>query len=436
MTSLWTAAAESAKQTPFSSCYQAVIRADRYEHGACPACGFRPAQTDGGGDDAYCAPCSEEKRLGGDLPRLRAVGWSRKPLGDPARSLELWDGLRLHWHIVGMNPAPLEEGFVIGDVFDAQMPLALRHTAHYVPVLGEEEPGKAAYARHLSTEARETEPGETKTFEHIALDALEAVNGSLYGEDLLAVIKADVDRLGAVFAQGVQRASLGLMAGLSRMMDFFFSARLPHLLKSDPRFRSTYVVYAGGDDLLLIGPWRQSMELLVEVRKAFARYVGNPQITISAALELSHPDEPLNRSVRGAEERLERAKEAGRNRVCAIDETPLEWDEFEQQLRNSEKLVEHMRTGDLSQGFVYRMLAFDRDRMRCLKGEADAHAASWRARWGYQLRRNLKVKDLAGSPLVRFLNSMFGLTATLGRGVTPPPARTAFTAALYRNRKF
>ncbi len=436
MTSLWAAAAESAKQTPFSSCYEAVMRQDRYEHGACPACGFRPARAADAGEEAYCGPCAEERRLGGDLPRLRAIGWSRKPAGDPARNLELWDGLRLHWHIAGMNLAQLEEGFVIGGVFDAQMPLALRHTAHYVPVLGEEEPGKAAYAKHLSADARQTAPGETKTFEHIALDALEGVNGDLYGEDLLAVIKADVDRLGAVFAQGVERPSLGLMSGLSRMMDFFFSARLPHLLKSDPRFRSTYVVYAGGDDLLLIGPWRQSLELLAELRKAFAQYVGNPQITLSAALELSHPDEPLNRSARVAEERLEAAKEAGRNRVCAIDAEPLEWEQFGRQLENSESLVEQMRAGTLSQGFVYRMLAFDRDRMQCLRGEADAHAASWRARWGYQLRRNLKVKDLAGSPLVQFLNSLFGLSATFGRGAAPPSARTAITAALYRNRKF
>lgn len=436
MASLWSAAAEEAKQRPFSTCYEAVLRQDRYEHGPCPACGFRPARAEGGVEEAYCGPCAEERRLGGDLPRLRAIGWSRGPVGDPAKNLRLWDGLHLHWHIAGMNLAALEEGFVVGDAFDPELPLALRPTAHYVPVLGEEEAEKTAYARHLSPDARLTGPGETKTFEHIALDALENVDGRLCGEDLLGVIKADVDRLGAIFSQGVERPSLGLTAGLSRMLDYFFSARLPHLLESDPRFRSTYVVYAGGDDLLLIGPWRQSLELLAELQAAFARYVGNPQITLSASLELCHPGEPLNRSVRGAEERLERAKNAGRNRVCAIDDEPMLWEQFRRQLTNSEQLVGHLRSGELSQGFVYRMLAFDRDRMACQRGAADSNAASWRARWGYQLRRNLKGKDLAASPLVQFLNSLFGLTAQLARGVSPPSARTAITAALYRNRSF
>lgn len=436
MTGLWSAAAETAKQTPFSSCYEAVLRQDRYEHGACPACGFRPARAEGGGEQAYCGPCAEERRLGGDLPRLRAIGWSRQQPGAGERILALWDGLYLHWHIAGMNVSALEEGFAVGDAFDSQLPLDLRYTAHYVPVLEAEEAGKTAYEKHLSAEARETRPGETKTFEHIALDALENIGGRLYGEDLLGVIKADVDRLGAIFAQGIQNPSLGLVAGLSRMMDFFFTARLPHLLESDPRFRSTYVVYAGGDDLLLIGPWRQSLELLGELQAAFSRYTCNPQITISAAMELVQPDEPLNRSVRAAEERLERAKHAGRNRVCAIDDEPLAWHEFRSQLQSADDLLAHMRAGELTQGFVYRMLAFDRDRMACQKGMADAHAASWRARWGYQLRRNLNIRDLASSPLVQFLNSLFGLSAQLARGATPPSARTAITAALYRNRTF
>lgn len=435
MSALWADAAEQARQRPFSTCYEPVLRHDRYEHGVCPACGIRPARQ-GEGEDAYCEPCSEERRLGGDLPHLRAIGWSRQRVGDPARNIALWNGIHIHWHIAGMNPGLLEDGFLAGDEFDASLPLAVRYRSHHVPLLGEEEAVKPAYRGHLSEDARQTRPGETKTFEHLALDALEDEEGKLYGEDLLGIVKADVDRLGAIFSQGIRNPSLGLVAGLSRSLDFFFSARLPHLLRSDPRFRSTYVVYVGGDDLLLIGPWRQSLELLGELQQAFARYVGTPQITLSAALELAHPDEPLNRTVRGAEERLERAKAAGRNRVCAIDEDPMDWDSFRLQLRHADRLLDAMRRGGLSQGFVYRMLAFDRDRMACQKGMADAHAASWRARWGYQLRRSLKVRSLADSELAQFLNSLFGLNAAFAESVRAPSARTAITAATFRNRTF
>jgi hypothetical protein len=122
--------------------------------------------------------------------------------------------------------------------------------------------------------------------------------------------------------------------------------------------------------------------------------------------------------------------------ICAVDENPLAWAEFRRQLNCAEKLLDWMRQGALSQGFVYRMLAFDRDRISCQRGRADAHAASWRARWGYQLRRNLKIENLAASPLVQFLNSLFGLNAQFGKAAQPPSARTAISVAVYRNRSF
>lgn len=434
MTALWSEAAEEAKQRPLSTCYEAVLRQDRFEHGACRACGVRPARGEAE-ELAYCAPCSEERALGGDLPRLRVVAWSRAQAGEARRNLRLWNGLWLHWHYGGVRLQEIEDGFLAGGMPDAQLPLPVRFLPHYVPVLEAGEGTKAAYQRHLSAEARESQAGDGKTFEHIALDALEEIDGQLCGEDLLAVIKADVDRLGGVFSQGLQKPSLGLVAGLSRMMDFFFSARLPYLLRSEERHQSTYVVYAGGDDLLLVGPWRQSTELLRDLQAEFTRFVGNPQITLSAALELVHPDEPLNRSVRHAEEKLEKAKAGGRNRVCAILAEPLKWDDYAKQLERAEALVRWMRAKELSAGFVYRMLEFDCDRMLCETGEADAHAASWRARWGYQLRRNLG--DLKNKEkLVNLLNALMGLDMEFRRGAEAPSARTAVTIALYRNRNY
>jgi CRISPR-associated protein Csm1 len=358
-------------------------------------------------------------------------------VGNSLANLKLWKkDLFLNWHTDTVPFEDFEEGFVTPSASDLGLPLALRYTAHYVPRLSAAEQEKLAYQRALSQEGRQTEPGDIKTFEHIALDALEAEQDTLYGEDLLGIIKADVDRLGAIFSMGVQQPCLGLIAGLSRMMDFFFTARLPQILQEVPEFHSTYVVYAGGDDLLLIGPWRQSLKLLHELRQEFQRYVGTPQITISAAMELAHPDEPLNRSVRGAEERLERAKNQGKNRVCAISAEAFAWDEFETQLKHSEDLVEYIRSGCLSRSFVYKMLAFDRDRMACMDGKVDSHAASWRARWGYHVKRNLDTKTPENLELLGFLNSLFGLNQEFVQAIKTPSARTAITVALYRNRKF
>lgn len=439
MQALWTAAADEAKHSAFSTAYRAVMREDSYPHGPCRACGVRPASRDADAEEpeeSYCGPCMEERRLGGDLPKMTSLTWSREPVGSPARAISLWNGLWLNWHL-GHNvdsDRVLEACRLWREESDKDAwPAAVRFVPNYVPRLEPGEKSKPAY-RILTTEAREAETGDIKLFEHIAADALEEVDGKLYGEDLLGVVKADVDRLGAIFAQGVRNPCLGLLAGLSRMLDFFFSAELPEMLRTDARFHSTYVVYAGGDDLLLIGPWRQSLALVTEIRKRFREWVGeNPQISLSAAVELVHPDQPLNRSVDQAEERLHRAKDAGRNRICAIDPKPLEWDVFAKQLLKGEELLGHMRAGKLSLGFVYRMLSFDHDRLVCDSNRVDDHAASWRARWGYQLKRNLKNEVL--KELAPLLNGLLGLDEHFAK-TGAPSARTALTVALYRNRTF
>jgi len=440
MQSLWTAAAEEAKHRAFSIAYQPVLRWDSYPYGPCSACGVRPAKAERDPQDpesSYCGPCTEERQLGGDLPKVTALTWARQPLGDSSRAIELWSGIWLSWHLGNLPRLNTAMGAcsLWRDGLPSEAALAgVRFTANYVPRMTVAERDKRAY-RRLSEEARQVPAGDLKLFEHLAADALEEVGDKLYGEDLLGVVKADVDRLGAIFAQGIESPSLGLIAGLSRMMDFFFTAELPEMLRAEERFHSTYVVYGGGDDLLLIGPWRQSLDLLIEIREQFKQWVGaNPHISLSAALELVHPSEPLNRSVRHAEERLERAKDKGRNRVCAIDNSPLEWEVFRKQLEAAGELLHHMRDKKLSSGFVYRMLAFDRDRLACESDAADYHSASWRARWGYQLKRNLKRE--AWKEIAPLLNRLLGLDEDLGKLKGTPSARTALTVALYRNREF
>jgi CRISPR-associated protein Csm1 len=100
--------------------------------------------------------------------------------------------------------------------------------------------------------------GVPKTFGHIANKAL---NPIAYGEgfcgiEALGALKADVDDLGLLMACGLEeeRFTLARLATLSRQMNWFFAVYLPHLLRTDARFQDVYTVFAGGDDLFLIGP--------------------------------------------------------------------------------------------------------------------------------------------------------------------------------------
>jgi CRISPR-associated protein Csm1 len=328
-------------------------------------------------------------------------------------------------------------------------PWPLRFVAAYVPRLNDGEIRHPLYAR-LSDEAQEVAAGELKTFEHLAQDALELDrDGSPLGKPFLAVLKADVDRLGFLFGFGLRdphdpkkdRATLSRYASLSRMLDLFFTGYLQERLRRD--HPHTYTVYAGGDDLLLIGPWRQTIALATDLREQFRRYVGgNPNITLSAGLALCKANQPLNRTVWEAEERLEQAKDAGRDRVGLLDEQPVRWEDWPALLRQAETLNEWLRAGWLNTAQVYKVLHFAEERRRAEQpdeqGNLSLAHADWRARWAYHLARNIRdsrgIPDPEKKTVMTLLNRLLGLDADIRKQAEWVSPRIPASIALYRNR--
>lgn len=430
-------AAARAKLEPALRAYRAVHRFEFPLGDVCSACGIRPAKLERDGV-LYCEPCDQERRLGGDLPHTHVFRFTEDGRG----SLPLFGGLRLDWGAFEQaHLGSWRSAFRLWD--DRAGPphppvLPVRFLANYVPVWdGTLSP---AYERLVSAQTLEEEAdqGGPKLFEMIAADAVEELSSlageetELAGEALLAVLKADVDRLGELFGRGLRQPSLARFATLSRMLDFFFSAQLMRLVRES--FPSTYTVYAGGDDLLLIGPWRQTLQLALRLRNEFARWTGeNPSVTLSAGVEFSKAHHPLTRTARAAEERLEAAKHAGRNRISAIDPAPAPWDLFERALEESGELNELVRDQVLSTAFTYKLLMLDAMRRRAENpARMDLDAAAWRARWRYLRARHLEGREDLGAEKRKEITAL--LEGLLGLDGSPPRARTAVTIALYRNR--
>ncbi len=463
------AAIDASKMHAFDGTLRTVHTQADYSETTCVTCSVRPGKhpVEGETDSYRCDVCDAEYRLGGALVKTRYLSWEHKPDRDPDNSVNFFSGLQLRWYEHAPSPERWAKASSMVRVFHgsetAKGPFALRFLATYVPVLSETERSSPRYEEFVENPA-ETEPGDLKTFGHLAADALEpGENGSDAGQLFLAVLKADVDRLGLIFSFGLRRrfpeagkqeeqqvldVSLSRSAALSRMMDLFFTGYLYDFLQRE--FPSTYTVYAGGDDLLLIGPWRQTLELAAKLREKFSRWTGNnPNITLSAGVELMKANHPVTRTVRAADQRLEEAKDNGRNKVSAIDTMPMSWADFATQFEHAETLHGYLRSGALSHVFVYKILEFDRERRRAEpekpapghRQQLDLAAASWRARWGYHLARNVRDNKNLGNQeqrpeVMKFLNGLLGLDADLHRvaeAVASP--RMAVSIALYRNRK-
>lgn len=126
----------------------------------------------------------------------------------------------------------------------------------------------------------------------------------------LGVLRADVDWLGATFMAGIPAPyrTLSRSAALSRSLSMFFSKiisdvcrkRLPkgqkpfYLFHEKPGDRMVHIVYAGGDDLFLVGAWDDLLEMAVDLRETFRRYT-NGKLSFSGGLGLFSPSYPVIR---------------------------------------------------------------------------------------------------------------------------------------------
>lgn len=416
--------------------------------GACPACGVRPCRPKLVSHGvARCYACHHEHAIGQLLPSLEQClliegkGEGDGERGEGTRDLVLFDRMRLR--IVREGGCPFAPGGNIlsawkprGAEREIAWPIADRWLANHVPTFKSDPAQDPRYAG-LVFEAGETfEPGDLATMAHLAADAREVEGDRVVGRAMLGVLKADVDDLGAIFAFGLKEdRSIGRLVALSRTLDAFFTARLPHLLQRE--FSETYTVYAGGDDLLLIGPWRQTIRLAAALRAGFGDYAGgNPSLRLSAGLELVDGREPLNRSADRAEARLERAKgrtvggKLVKDGIALFGET-MGWDGLPWLLEAQDELCRRLREGGISTAFAYQLLRFAAMKAAAEDQERpDTRAAIWRARYGYALARRWPNRD----EFARETPFFHGLLGLDGKAAAARPARAALSMALWRNR--
>ena len=270
--------------------------------------------------------------------------------------------------------------------------------------------------------------GETKTFELIAHKACKfnEEEDEYLGRPLLCLLKADVDNLGLVFSLGLKkRLSLSRFASMSRMLNSFFAGYLVRKIEQEAKFQDTYIVFAGGDDLFLIGPWHQTIDLALEIRREFEEFAANnPDFSLSCGLHLIKPSFPVRRAAPAAEDVLEKAKARPdadgfmkKDAVCVFDKV-LSWDNLEKQVRTGRTLEDKAinKTSPVTRAFVYRLLRYAKDADRFAKWDGSGNRADEYLRCGlyashvlYEIARNImKVKEgkVQNEDEVKFLRQL------------------------------
>lgn len=204
--------------------------------------------------------------------------------------------------------------------------------------------------------------GDPKTLNHIASMALTyKATDKTTGIEALGVLKADVDDMGLLMFAGLEsnRFTITRLATLSRQLNQFFVVYLPDLIRSSPDFADIYTVFAGGDDLFLIGPWNRIVEFAGTLSKEFSRYTcNNEYVHLSAGISFHKAHTPIDVMARLASNELEKSKqEKDKNSLTLFSET-IKWEKFFKLKDIKNEMLQMINSGVLNNAMLYRLNAF------------------------------------------------------------------------------
>lgn len=207
----------------------------------------------------------------------------------------------------------------------------------------------------------------------------------------LGVLRMDVDELGALMVEGLPQRTPMQTAELSQALERFFAGRLDRICaQEDGGAGLFYVLFAGGDDLLVIGPWDRMPALALAVYDEFRQYTGkHPKVHLSAGIAVVGEKAPLYAAAGQADEALHEAKKVGRDTATEKDAVSflgrtLHWEEFGEAVELLEQIKSLMDLPGMPESLLTTLLAVDR-RYRydqaSLKPRAGRPAPA-RAAWG------------------------------------------------------
>ena len=169
------------------------------------------------------------------------------------------------------------------------------------------------------------------------------------GVDWLGALRMDVDDLGSVFKDKLENATISRHATLSRELRLFFEGYVPQLCKQHNNNRDKDIlelIYAGGDDLFLVGGWSALPEIAQKIRSEFRHFVTGDHVTLSGGIAIEHMKYPLYQFAGRSGNAEDIAKGLDKKNAITFLQKPMKWTEFTKALEWHEKFTEILTDQD------------------------------------------------------------------------------------------
>ena len=368
----------------------------------CPLCGKRPSHKNARtGDLVSCRICRDHIMLGTFLvkgDRLAIFPVTTKLEKDKSLLEPIFDKYQLTFTSKTDDNALKLFELQVGKNGSLPSCATARLINGHVPVYSEYDKQDS----RLQDDGQTIHSGDPITFNHIAAKAKDFIdNDKMRGVAALGILKADIDNLGILMSTGLEDNlfTISRLATISRQINNFFTIYLPNLLQTSEKFNNIYTVFAGGDDLFLIGPWRVMSDLALEIRNQFTNYVcGNDQITFSAGISIQKTHVPVDKLAEAAEEALSESKDMeGKNSISMFGAT-VGWTDFAG-LVSHKKIMEGWLTDKLiAKAMMYRfnlLVELANQEKFLNEGKVsleDMECLKWRSKFQYSVARNINAR--------------------------------------------
>ena len=393
-------ALQRAKEMAFASCLtngsgwneDSFVLSDRIftdDESLCPSCRKFPGTKQMNEGIVLCMHCADDVELGRELAKAAGVQFFNGEKG----KYKLFAGYSF---AIARNKGDFAKDAYLVQQFNdwefGQTTVALRPRpfANYIPRFDE----------RLCRDCEKSDCGEKGNAEIDNPKFFTCLAEAGRGRKALGIFKADVDSLGLIFINGFKSEKdkcISRITTLSRLLDTFFTGRLDYLLRE--KFSDIYTVYAGGDDLLMLGPWEQVLCFSKRVRDEFEQYTcKNPAFTLSAGVAMAKPRLPVYAAIAAADELLEQAKrkkatgaDEPKNQLATLGDL-IKWGDFENLQIEADRLATWQEEKKVSMGFVRQLL----DSARQFE-EYTATGETRRLRFvpmlAYAITRNIPVRE-------------------------------------------
>lgn len=207
-----------------------------------------------------------------------------------------------------------------------------------------------------------------------------------WGNTNLGILRMDVDGLGKRFVTGFD--AISEYQAFSNRLVQFFEIDVENIQKEATFKPYLHIIYAGGDDLFVVGRWDKVIDFAERIRKETDARFKSDRISISGGITVVNPKFPIAKAAEmagiaeDAAKNFENKKKGTKKNAFHMLGKTVSWDEeFDYVKSYQQQFVTLIEQYSLSKSILHKIMLYssiaDMNELRKKQGKAEDYSYIW-----------------------------------------------------------